>query len=114
MSRKITQHGHAIKVEEDYDGAGVGEEGRTSSGKDQVMVEAASCGRERLKRHRIEIAGRVWIPDTWGQEELLKDWIDCSAFDSSLFQAGISSARKALVEECRRANPGGFAIGNQC
>uniref|UniRef100_A0A803P644 Uncharacterized protein n=1 Tax=Cannabis sativa TaxID=3483 RepID=A0A803P644_CANSA len=33
-------------------------------------------GRERLKRHRIEMGGRVWIPDIWGQEDLLKDWID--------------------------------------
>ncbi|OMO68373.1 hypothetical protein COLO4_29740 [Corchorus olitorius] len=72
-------------------------------------------GRERLKRHRIEVAGRVWIPEIWGQEELLKDWIDCSAFDASLVPNGIMSARAALVEEGRRANSGGFRIENrQC
>ncbi|KAK9291290.1 hypothetical protein L1049_009479 [Liquidambar formosana] len=56
-------------------------------------------GRERLKRHQVEVAGQVWIPDIWGQEELLKDWIDCSAFDSSLVPNGIMSARAALVQE---------------
>ncbi|TMW89747.1 hypothetical protein EJD97_016705 [Solanum chilense] len=62
-------------------------------------------GRERLKRHRIEVAGHVWIPEIWGQEELLKDWIDCSAFDSKLNNNNnIMSARAALVEERRRNN----------
>lgn len=59
-------------------------------------------GRERLKRHRLEVAGRVWIPEIWGQEELLKDWTDCSAFDASLFPTGIVSARAALVQQGRR------------
>ncbi|XWS59496.1 hypothetical protein CRYUN_Cryun08bG0127200 [Craigia yunnanensis] len=72
-------------------------------------------GRERLKRHRTEVAGRVWIPEIWGQEKLLKDWIDCSAFDASLVPSGNMSARAALVEEGRRANSGGFRIENrQC
>ncbi|XP_022747470.1 protein BIC1-like [Durio zibethinus] len=71
-------------------------------------------GRERLKRRRIEVAGRVWIPEIWGQEELLKDWIDCSALDASLVPSGIISARAALAEEGRRANSGGFRIENRC
>ncbi|XP_022144700.1 protein BIC1 [Momordica charantia] len=71
-------------------------------------------GRERLKRHRREMAGRVWIPEIWGQEELLKDWIDCSAFDACLFPTGIGSARAALIEEGRRANNGGFRLENRC
>ncbi|XP_011007089.1 PREDICTED: uncharacterized protein LOC105112884 isoform X2 [Populus euphratica] len=60
------------------------------------------CGRERLKRHREEVAGGVMIPDTWGQENLLKDWIDCSTFDELLAPKEISSAREALVAEERR------------
>lgn len=63
-------------------------------------------GRDRLKRHRHEVAGRVWIPEIWGQEELLKDWIDCSAFDDATWMNNnnnIMSARTALVEERRRA-----------
>lgn len=71
-------------------------------------------GRERLKRHRIDVAGRVWIPDIWGQEEMLKDWIDCSAFDASLFPSGIVSARAALVQEGRRAHSGGLRVENRC
>ncbi|KAL2533535.1 hypothetical protein Adt_06886 [Abeliophyllum distichum] len=66
--------------------------------------EEEKSGRERLKRHRVEIAGRVWIPDTWGQENLLKDWTDCSAFDASLVNKNIMSARASLVEQGRRAN----------
>ncbi|KAF9598744.1 hypothetical protein IFM89_031412 [Coptis chinensis] len=64
-------------------------------------------GREKLKRHRVEVAGQVWIPDIWGQEELLKDWIDCSAFDASLIPTGIMSARAALIQESVRRNSGG-------
>ncbi|KAF5750507.1 hypothetical protein HS088_TW03G00844 [Tripterygium wilfordii] len=71
-------------------------------------------GRERIKRHRIEVAGRVWIPDIWGQEELLKDWIDCSAFDACLVPNGIVSARASLVREGRRANSTGITIENSC
>lgn len=75
---------------------------------------AEEGGRERLKRHRVDVAGRVWIPDRWGQEDLLKDWIDCSAFDASLVPNGIMSARQALAEEGRRANSSGLRIENRC
>ncbi|KAL0410108.1 UNVERIFIED_CONTAM: protein BIC1 [Sesamum latifolium] len=66
-------------------------------------IESSCCssGRERLKRHRVEVAGRVWIPDMWGQEAFLKDWIDCGAFDASLVNSSIMSARAALVEQGR-------------
>ncbi|OAY71688.1 hypothetical protein ACMD2_11670 [Ananas comosus] len=77
--------------------------------------EAAECTRERLKRHRREMGGQVWIPEMWGQESLLKDWVDCAAFDSSLVPAGLVSAREALVSECRRqtsARP--LQIQNRC
>ncbi|KAI3811632.1 hypothetical protein L1987_21358 [Smallanthus sonchifolius] len=67
-------------------------------------------GRERLKRHRVEMAGRVWIPDIWGHEDLLKDWIDCSVFDSSLGNKTIMSARAALIQEGRST----VRIENQC
>ncbi|KAL3628288.1 hypothetical protein CASFOL_027334 [Castilleja foliolosa] len=71
-------------------------------------------GRERLKRHRVDVAGRVWIPDMWGQEGLLKDWIDCAAFDASLVNSRIMSARDALVEEARRANSTRLSVHNGC
>ncbi|KQJ99726.1 protein BIC2 [Brachypodium distachyon] len=56
--------------------------------------------RERLKRHRTEMAGRVRIPDMWGQERLLKDWVDCAVFDRPLAATrGLLTARDALVAE---------------
>ncbi|TKY53089.1 hypothetical protein E2542_SST24612 [Spatholobus suberectus] len=76
--------------------------------------EGEDSGRERLKRHRVEVAGRVWIPEIWGQEELLKDWIDCAAFDATLVPSRIVMARAALVEEGRRATSGGLRIENRC
>ncbi|CAH8375742.1 unnamed protein product [Eruca vesicaria subsp. sativa] len=76
--------------------------------------ERVDTGREKLKRHRRDIAGSVWIPDIWGQEELLKDWIDCSTFDTCLVPAGISSARAALVEEARRAASASGGLHNRC
>ncbi|KAL9332091.1 hypothetical protein ACSQ67_001701 [Phaseolus vulgaris] len=84
--------------------------------KESSVAEALEedSGRERLKRHRVEVAGRVWIPDMWGQEELLKDWIDCSAFDAPLVPSRIATAREALVEECTRANAAGLRIENRC
>lgn len=76
--------------------------------------ERVDTGREKLKKHRREIAGRVWIPEIWGQEELLKDWIDCSTFDTCLVPAGISSARAALVGEARRAASASGGLHNRC
>lgn len=61
------------------------------------------CTRERLKKHRQEMAGQVWIPDIWGQEGFLKDWKDNNMFDRSLVPKGLVSARDALKEECRRS-----------
>ncbi|GMN39478.1 hypothetical protein TIFTF001_008714 [Ficus carica] len=86
----------------------------TSSSSTTSCEASEDNGRERLKRHRIEMAGRVWIPDIWGQEDLLKDWIDCSTFDACLVPKGIMSARAALAEEGRRATSGGLRIENRC
>ncbi|MCL7050230.1 hypothetical protein MKW94_026965 [Papaver nudicaule] len=81
-----------------------------AAAKCDALVDEDS-GREKLKRHRVEVAGRVWIPDSWGQEKLMKDWIDCSAFNASLVPAGLMSARQALMEERRRANSvGGLRV----
>ncbi|XAR64677.1 hypothetical protein NMG60_11008450 [Bertholletia excelsa] len=86
---------------------------RTTGGPDMATAEVN--GRDRLKRHRNEVAGRVWIPDIWGQEELLKDWIDCTAFDNSLVSSSVMLARAALAEEGRiRANSSRLRIENRC
>jgi hypothetical protein len=71
--------------------------------------------RERLKRHRVEVAGRVWIPEIWGQEDLLKDWIDCTAFDAPLVPSKITMARAALVQEgTTKTNAAPLSIDNRC
>ncbi|KAJ1270875.1 hypothetical protein BS78_06G084500 [Paspalum vaginatum] len=61
--------------------------------------------RERLKRHRREMAGRVWVPEMWGQEKLLKDWVDCAVFDRPLVPPGLLTARRALIAECCARRP---------
>ncbi|PIN02514.1 hypothetical protein CDL12_24966 [Handroanthus impetiginosus] len=85
-----------------------------TSTKAEAKSEENSNGRERLKRLRVEVAGRVWIPEMWGQEKLLKDWIDCTAFDATLMNSSIMSARASLVEEGRTASNTRFRIENRC
>ena len=63
------------------------------------QIKEVNSGRERLKRHREEVAGRVLVPEKWGKEELMKDWIDYSSFDKLLIPNGIRSAREALTLE---------------
>jgi hypothetical protein len=71
--------------------------------------------RERLKRHRTEVAGRVRIPDMWGQECLLKDWVDCAVFDRPLAAtAGLLNARDALVAARRPAARRPLRVQNGC
>ncbi|KAK7284867.1 hypothetical protein RJT34_19621 [Clitoria ternatea] len=82
--------------------------------KEKVALQEEEGGREKLKRHRGEVAGRVWIPEIWGQEDFLKDWIDCTAFDAPLVPSTITNAREALVQECTRANAAGLRIDNRC
>nr|GMD88201.1 protein BIC1-like [Ipomoea batatas]GMD89792.1 protein BIC1-like [Ipomoea batatas] len=67
----------------------------------EAAATVEDCGRERLKRHRGEVAGRVWIPEIWGQEELLKDWVDCCGFDAYWMNTNIILARTALIEDTR-------------
>jgi hypothetical protein len=84
---------------------------------DSSEPEAAlqkESGRERLKRHREEVAGRVLIPDTWGQEELLKDWIDYSSFDALLAPKGIMSARESLISEGGQGSSRRLRIEGRC
>ncbi|XP_052175391.1 protein BIC1-like [Diospyros lotus] len=81
----------------------------------ELAMAAEENVRERLKRHRVEVAGRVWIPDMWGQEELLKDWIDCTAFDAPLVNSNIMLARAALIKGGRlRTSSSGIRIENSC
>ncbi|KAE9590827.1 hypothetical protein Lal_00023489 [Lupinus albus] len=82
---------------------------------EEESVVAEDSGRERLKRHRVEVAGSVWIPEKWGQEELLKDWVDCTnEFDAPLVHSRITIATEALVEDGRKVNASGLSIQNRC
>ena len=64
--------------------------------------DPSSNGRERLKRHRDEVAGRVVVPERWGMEDRMREWIDYSSFDRVLAPNGVRSAREALVVEAQR------------
>ncbi|KAI3450711.1 hypothetical protein Pfo_007376 [Paulownia fortunei] len=61
-------------------------------------------GNEKMKRHwkEVSVGGRIVIPEAWGQEDLLKDWIDYSTFDALLAPKEVGLAREALVAEARR------------
>ncbi|XP_027105219.2 uncharacterized protein [Coffea arabica] len=65
-------------------------------------IQQEESGREKLFRHWNEVAGRVCIPEIWGQEASLNDWMDCSLFDSLLAPKGAVSAREALIAERKR------------
>lgn len=65
-------------------------------------IQQEESGREKRFRHWNEVAGRVRIPEIWGQEAFLKDWKDCSLFDPVLAPRGAVSAREALIAEGRR------------
>ncbi|XP_062083029.1 uncharacterized protein LOC133789271 [Humulus lupulus] len=88
---------------------------RDRDGADDRIKEIQYCssGRERLKRHREEVAGRVLVPDKWGKEELMKDWIDYSSFDKLLAPTGLTSAREALVVDAGRRRNGASSSSTQ-
>ncbi|KAK4779537.1 hypothetical protein SAY87_015643 [Trapa incisa] len=81
------------------------EDGRGGLESKQPRPLQDCCSREKLKRHRDGVAGRVMIPDSWGQERFMTDWIEYSTFDVLLGQKKISSAREALMADGRRAAP---------
>ncbi|KAK4709170.1 hypothetical protein R3W88_030095 [Solanum pinnatisectum] len=60
-------------------------------------------GREKLKRHWREVGGRVCVPDRWGHEGSLREWMDCSSFDNILAPKGLKSARETLMSQGKRA-----------
>lgn len=67
--------------------------------KEEPETKAVLSGRERLKRHREEVAGKVPIPESWGKEGLLVGWMDFSTFDASFTSSQIVSARAALMAD---------------
>ncbi|RDY10604.1 Protein BIC2, partial [Mucuna pruriens] len=69
--------------------------------------DVEETGRERLKRLREEVMmEKVKIPENWGQEQKLKDWIDYTMFDA-LFapHSLIVTARDALIANGKAKSP---------
>ncbi|XAR60137.1 hypothetical protein NMG60_11033389 [Bertholletia excelsa] len=82
-----------------------------------ITTREKSCvesQREKMERHWREVGGKVVVPDTWGQEQLLTQWMDCSFFDAMLAPEGIRSARAALISEGRKASSRRFGIKSRC
>ncbi|KAK8562161.1 hypothetical protein V6N12_049209 [Hibiscus sabdariffa] len=77
--------------------------GSSLGGRGRLEVEADEVKEEGIRGESEE-----------GQEELLKDWIDCSAFDDALVPCGIMSARAALVEQGTTPNSVAFITENSC
>lgn len=59
--------------------------------------------RERLRRLRLEIGGKVCIPDTWDHESSLQDWFNCTAFTVAYVPPGLASARESLAKDARQS-----------
>lgn len=59
-------------------------------------------GLPRLQVYRSAMAGKVIIPDTWGWEQYLQDWVSYGEVEDALRPAGLISARNALVSESQR------------
>ncbi|KAL0389993.1 UNVERIFIED_CONTAM: protein BIC1 [Sesamum calycinum] len=61
-------------------------------------LENGLVGREKLMRYWKEVsnggASRIVVPERWGQEDLLKDWTDCSTLDALLAPKGVGLARE--------------------
>ncbi|MCO5585678.1 hypothetical protein L7F22_054752 [Adiantum nelumboides] len=64
-------------------------------------TQAFICGRQRLQLHCLQVSGKVTIPDKWGCEQQLQEWVSYGIVEDALRPAGLMSARTALVSECQ-------------
>ncbi|XP_019164120.1 PREDICTED: uncharacterized protein LOC109160279 isoform X2 [Ipomoea nil] len=65
--------------------------------RDVAMPENVAAAPEK------EVAGRVLVPpEKWGQEGLLREWMDYSSFDACLAPKGLLSAREDLISQAKR------------
>lgn len=44
----------------------------------------------------------IMIPEKWGMEDSLKEWVGCSTLDTFLASKDVAGARKALAAEARK------------
>ena len=40
--------------------------------------------------------GTVWVPEMWGQEKLLKDWVDCAVFGRPREKMGCAPSTRSF------------------
>ncbi|KAK7402061.1 hypothetical protein VNO78_14024 [Psophocarpus tetragonolobus] len=80
-------------------------EGELEGHSNSKVDDAEETGRERLKRLREQVMKeKVNIPENWGQEQKLKDWIDYTMFDTFFAPHSlIVTARDALIANARKA-----------
>ncbi|KAK4369478.1 hypothetical protein RND71_013270 [Anisodus tanguticus] len=71
-----------------------------------IQPEKLEEGPLKLKRHWREVGGRVFVPERWGHEGSLREWVDYSSFDKILAPKGLKSAREALMSQGKRARSG--------
>ncbi|MCO5549980.1 hypothetical protein L7F22_003457 [Adiantum nelumboides] len=82
----------------------------------QVSVNGAGedrCGRARLQHHWIQVGGKVMIPDTWGLERHLQEWVNFGLVEDAFRPSGLMSARSALVADCQRRSRAGSIPSSQ-
>ncbi|KAH7421318.1 hypothetical protein KP509_13G050600 [Ceratopteris richardii] len=63
---------------------------------------AIACGRKRLQLHRLQVSGKVVIPESWGREKFLQEWVAFGAVEDALRPAGLMAARAELMSTCQR------------
>jgi len=100
MLKNNTQESKSSVRDKDDDEVKEQEEGHSD--------DVEETGREKLKRLREEVmVEKVKIPEDWGQEQKLKDWIDYTMFDAFVAPHSlIVSARDALIANaCKAKSP---------
>ncbi|PNX86745.1 soft fertilization envelope protein, partial [Trifolium pratense] len=100
-STSIQQNDDKLKCKYDDDDNAREEEYNENVVELETKVVEEITGRERLKRHREEMKGKVKVPENWEKEKKLKEWVDYTKFDALIFapHALIVTARDALIAD---------------
>ncbi|XP_045805232.1 protein BIC2 [Trifolium pratense] len=104
-STSIQQNDDKLKCKYDDDDNAKEEEYNENVVELETKVVEEITGRERLKRHREEMKGKVKVPENWEKEKKLKEWVDYTKFDALIFapHALIVTARDALIADVRKS-----------
>ncbi|CAJ2660186.1 unnamed protein product [Trifolium pratense] len=104
-STSIQQNDDKLKCKYDDDDNAREEEYKENVVELETKMVEEITGRERLKRHREEMKGKVKVPENWEKEKKLKEWVDYTKFDALIFapHALIVTARDALIADVRKS-----------